>query len=106
VYIFCNMKVISGFVIVNKHEWRAPSSNPRRVNFFSSPRLSFRPWDPLINLFNGHWAYFPKLGHGADNSPPPNIDVKNVWSYTSNSHIYLHCEDKKNFTLYIYQCFF
>jgi len=30
------------------------------------------------------------LGHGANHSPLPTAEVKNVWSYTSTSLVHLH----------------
>jgi len=99
VYVFCHTKVAFGLVILNKQGWRTRERIPAGQRIFSSLRPSDRPWDTLIILFSGYWAYFQKSGRWVDHSPPRNIDVKNVWSYTSTSHITLHCGNKKNITL-------
>jgi hypothetical protein len=40
----------------------------------------------VAHLFNGYWGTFPRglkrPGREADHSPPPNAEVRNVWSYT------------------------
>jgi hypothetical protein len=68
---------------------RTPSSSHSRGDIFSSPRRPDRFWVPPSLQSNGYrGAYSPVLkrpGREADHSPPPSVEVKNTWTYTTTS---------------------
>jgi hypothetical protein len=67
----------------------------RGKRFFSLPKRPDRLWTPLTLKFNGTGVTW--VCRDIDHSPSSSAEVKNEWSYTSASPIYLHCVDKENF---------
>jgi hypothetical protein len=52
-------------------------------------------------IFHGYQDYFPRvkrLGRDLIHSPPPGIEIKNYWSYTSTPLTYLNGVGRDNFT--------
>ena len=71
---------------------------------FSSPTRPDRLWGSPSLLFSGYMGSFAgieQLGCDADNSPPPRVEVKNEWGYTSTPPIRLDGVDSDNFHLYL-----
>jgi hypothetical protein len=56
----------------------------RFILFAIASRLAMEPSQPLDQLVPGALSYGVKwTWHKADHLPPPSVEVKNMWSYTS-----------------------
>jgi hypothetical protein len=73
--------------IDNVTGWKVESSNLSMDGvFFSFPKFSDMPWNPLCLQFRGFWVSSLGLnqpGRELNPSPPSSAEVKNEWSYTS-----------------------
>jgi hypothetical protein len=77
-------------------------SNPgRNKTLFSSPKRPERLWGTLSLLLKWCRSYFPEVKQPerkVDHSPPSSAEVKNEWSYTFTSLIYIYGIDRDNFS--------
>jgi hypothetical protein len=69
---------------------------PRDI-YISSPYRRDQVWALLANENGSPLPGLKQLGQEFDPSPPSTAEVKNKWSYTSNTPMCLHSVDKKIF---------
>jgi len=105
----CNLKVqyrvhnIQPCVLLLSHIIQSTPFHPVTLR-----SMSILPYNLHLGLPIG---FFPSGFHGkscayfsspetlpADHSPPSGVEVKNEWSYTSSTPIFLHGVDRANFT--------
>jgi hypothetical protein len=79
------------------------SDAARGKRFLSSPKHPDRLWGPPSLLFNGYWAFYPKVkrkGLEANLSPQSSAKVKDNWNCTSAPCMCLCGVSRKNVTFY------
>jgi len=90
--------------IVNRYEQYGPAFDSRHgQEILSSPKYQNRLCGPPNLLFNEHPGTCPGVkrpGRKVDYLPPPSVEMKNEWSYTSTPPICLCGVDRDNFSLH------
>ena len=90
--------------------WMVQGSNPSRAKrflFLFSPKSPYQLCGPPRLLFNGYrvlprGGVVKQSGCEVNHSPPSSAVVKNEWSYTCTSPVYLHGMDRENFSFILF----